>query len=190
MVEVVLFHHACGLTPGVHAFADRLRARGHTVHTPDLFAGRTFDLPQPGQVLAHSLVFTPDELTQRARAATDPLGHDLVYAGMSLGVVFAAEELLRRGGARGALFLYGAIDPHWWSSPWPLGMPAQSHQAEGDPWREEEVDDAYRAAGLGGFFCYPGTGHLFLEEGHPDHHPAAADRATGRVLAYLAELDA
>ena len=43
MAEVLLFHHAQGLTPGVAAFADELRAAGHIVHTPDLFDGRTFD---------------------------------------------------------------------------------------------------------------------------------------------------
>jgi dienelactone hydrolase len=31
-----------GLTPGVVAFAGDLRGAGHTVHTPDLFDGRTF----------------------------------------------------------------------------------------------------------------------------------------------------
>lgn len=39
MAEVVLFHHAQGLTPGVVAFADELRRAGHTVHTPDLLDG-------------------------------------------------------------------------------------------------------------------------------------------------------
>ena len=43
MAEVLLFHHALGLTEGVQAFADELRDAGHTVHTPDLFEGRTFD---------------------------------------------------------------------------------------------------------------------------------------------------
>ena len=42
MADVVLFHHALGLTPGIVAFADELRRAGHTVHTPDLFEGRTF----------------------------------------------------------------------------------------------------------------------------------------------------
>ena len=42
MAEVLLFHHAQGLTPGVSAFADELRGAGHTVHVPDLFDGRTF----------------------------------------------------------------------------------------------------------------------------------------------------
>jgi len=42
VAEVLLFHHAQGLTPGVRVFADQLRAAGHTVHNPDLFDGRTF----------------------------------------------------------------------------------------------------------------------------------------------------
>ena len=42
MAEVLLFHHTQGLTRGVHAFADNLRASGHTVHMPDLFDGRIF----------------------------------------------------------------------------------------------------------------------------------------------------
>ncbi len=48
MAEVLLFHHAQGLTPGVRAFADDLRAAGHTVHTPDLFGGRTFQCIDEG----------------------------------------------------------------------------------------------------------------------------------------------
>ncbi len=43
MAEVVVFHHVHGLTTGMVAFADELRAAGHTVHTPDLFEGRTFE---------------------------------------------------------------------------------------------------------------------------------------------------
>lgn len=43
MAQIVLFHSAYGLRPAVHAAAERLRGAGHTVHTPDLFDGRTFD---------------------------------------------------------------------------------------------------------------------------------------------------
>ena len=45
MAEIVLFHHAQGLTPGVTAFADELRQAGHIVHTPDLFDGRWMQPP-------------------------------------------------------------------------------------------------------------------------------------------------
>ena len=48
MAEVLLFHHAQGLTPGVRAFADDIRAAGHIVHTPDLFNGRTFPSIEEG----------------------------------------------------------------------------------------------------------------------------------------------
>ena len=42
MADVILFHHALGLTPGVTAFEDILRDAGHTVYTRDLFDGKTF----------------------------------------------------------------------------------------------------------------------------------------------------
>ncbi len=48
MTEIVLFHHAQGLTPGIDAFADELRRAGHTVHTPDLYDGHTFDTLEEG----------------------------------------------------------------------------------------------------------------------------------------------
>jgi len=48
MAEVLLFHHAQGVTPGVVAFADTLCRAGHSVHTPDLFDGRTFDTLEKG----------------------------------------------------------------------------------------------------------------------------------------------
>jgi hypothetical protein len=48
MAEIVLFHHAQGLTLGVNAFAGELHRAGHAVHTPDLFEGRTFDTVEEG----------------------------------------------------------------------------------------------------------------------------------------------
>jgi dienelactone hydrolase len=48
MAEVLLFHHVLGLNPGVHGFAEALRAAGHVVHTPDLFDGRTFQSIEDG----------------------------------------------------------------------------------------------------------------------------------------------
>ena len=53
MAEVVLFQHVQGLTDGVRAFADELRAHGHTVHTPDLFDGERLATIEDG--FAHIL---------------------------------------------------------------------------------------------------------------------------------------
>ncbi len=42
MAEGLLIHHALGQTEGFHAFADELRAAGHSVHTPGLYRGLAF----------------------------------------------------------------------------------------------------------------------------------------------------
>ena len=80
MAEVLLFHHAQGLTPGVRAFGDKLRAAGHTVHTPDLFGGRTFGSIDEG--LAHIGEIGFDAMRERGVRVADALPSGLVYAGM------------------------------------------------------------------------------------------------------------
>ena len=85
MAEVVLFHHALGLTPGVTAFADDLRAAGHTVHTPDLFGGATFDSVEAG--VGHAREVGVDEIVDRGARVVADLSEALVHAGMSPGVL-------------------------------------------------------------------------------------------------------
>ncbi len=75
MTEVLLFHHAQGLTPGVRAFADTLRAAGHIVHTPDLFDGRTFASIEEGLAYIGGIGFDDMRRARRAhsrRAALRP----------------------------------------------------------------------------------------------------------------------
>ena len=101
MAEVLLFHHAQGLTDGVVAFADDLRAAGHTVHTPDLYDGRTFATLDEGMAHAEALGF--EAIRARGRRIADDLPVELVYAGFSLGEMTAQELAQTRAGARGAL---------------------------------------------------------------------------------------
>lgn len=187
MADVVLFHHSGGLTPGVLALADRLRADGHTVTAPDLFEGRTFADVADGVAFAEG--FGEGEFARRAAEAVAGLGTDLVYGGLSFGAARAAEQVLTRPGAAGAFFLYGAVAPSWWDATWPAGVAAQAHVAEDDPWREPDAEAEFVADVPGAeLFVYPVAGHLFAEPGHPDHDAASADLATGRVLAFLAGL--
>lgn len=189
MAEVVLFHHSGGLTPGFRSFADELRAAGHTVHTPDLFEGRTFTDVAEGVAFAET--FGEDEFARRAAAAVADLPTDVVYGGASFGAARAAEQVLTRAGARAAFFLYGAVAPSWWDATWPAGVPAQAHQAEVDPWREPEAEEEFVATVPGAdLYVYPVTGHLFAEPGHADHDAEAAALATQRVLALLSAVDA
>jgi dienelactone hydrolase len=85
MAEVLLFHHAQGQTEGFAAFADELRRAGHTVHTPDLYDGRTFASIEEGMAFVEQLGF--GEIIDRGERAANELPNELVYAGFSLGVV-------------------------------------------------------------------------------------------------------
>jgi len=67
MAEIVLFHSALGLRPGVTAAADRLRAAGHKVHTPDYYEGEVFDDLDEGLRKCDALGY--QEIARRAREA-------------------------------------------------------------------------------------------------------------------------
>src|SRR5882672_4380892 len=104
MAEVLLFHPAQGLTPGVVSFADRLRTAGHVVHTPDLYDGKTFTDLADGVGYAKQVGF--GTIDERGRLAADSLPNEIVYAGFSLGVMMAQMLAQTRPGARGALLFY------------------------------------------------------------------------------------
>ena len=189
MAEVLLFHHALGLTDGVRAFGDDLRAAGHTVHTPDLFDGRTFDSIERGMAFAEELGM-PGGILERAEAAADGLPEGIVYVGFSLGVVAAQKLAQTRPGARGAVLFYSFV-PVKFFGPWPSGVPAQIHMHESDPFVVEEGDlDAAREVadtedGVE-LFLYPGDTHYFADSTHPHYDEEAATLAKERVLGFLA----
>ena len=59
VTDVLLFHHAQGLTAGVRSFADVLREAGHTVVVPDFYDGRTFATLDEGMAHACLLYTSP-----------------------------------------------------------------------------------------------------------------------------------
>jgi dienelactone hydrolase len=79
MAEVLLFHHAQGLTHGCLSFADRLRAARHVVHAPDLYDGKVFTDLTDGVRYAGEVGF--DTIIERGRLAADSLPDGIVYAG-------------------------------------------------------------------------------------------------------------
>ena len=188
MAEVVLFHHAQGLTPGVVAFADELRRAGHTVHTPDLFNGRAFGSIEEGMGYAQQLGFPGEILTRGARAVEDlPAG--LVYAGFSLGVLPAQLLAQTRAGARGALLFYSCVPASEFGG-WPDGVPAQIHGMDADPIfvGEGDIDAARELVGQAidaELFLYPGDQHYFADSSLPSHDADATALLTQRVLEFL-----
>ena len=191
MAEVLLFHHAQGLTPGVRSFADRLRAAGHTVHTPDLFDGQVFaSLPEG---MAHVEAEGFEALRDRGVRIADDLPPGLVYIGFSLGVVPAQTLAQTRPGARGAVLCYAClpVSGEWAIGPWPEGVPVQIHGMDADPIFVGEGDiDAAReivaTAPDAELFLYPGDQHYFADSSLDSYDAGATALLTERVLALLA----
>lgn len=191
MAEVLLFHHAQGLTPGVIEFADKLRQAGHIVHTPDLFDGRTFANLDLGMNFVRELGFA--EVMQRGKHAVEGLNQELVYAGFSLGVVPAQMLAQTRPGARGALLFYSCIPVSEFGPAWPEGVPVQVHGMDADPIFVGEGDiDAAKAlveeTEDAQLFLYPGDQHYFADSSLPSFDPDATAILTKRVLDFLAGL--
>jgi dienelactone hydrolase len=187
MTEILLFHHALGLTPGLTEFADQLREAGHTVHTPDLYDGHTFRTVEDGVGYARETGF--GTILERGVGAADELPTELTYAGFSLGVMPAQKLAQTRPGARGALLLEACLPPSEFGS-WPHGVPVQIHGMEADPSFAGEGDlDAARALVEGAenaeLFLYPGDQHLFADSSLPSYDAEAAALLTQRVLDFL-----
>ncbi|WP_344191763.1 dienelactone hydrolase family protein [Pedococcus aerophilus] len=189
MAEVVVFHHVQGLTPGVQAFAEQLRAAGHTVHTPDLFDGATFATIEEGMAHARSVGF--GTVLERGVAIAEDLSPELVYAGFSMGAMPAQKLAQTRAGARGALLLHGCIPVSEFGERWPDGVPVQVHGMEADPFFAEEGGDLDAARELAAstdqaeVFLYPGEEHLFTDSSLPAYDAAATALLMERTLAFL-----
>jgi dienelactone hydrolase len=190
VAEVLLFHHAQGLTAGVRAFADELRAAGHTVHTPDLFRGQTF--PSIDEGLAHAKAVGFETILENGVRLADELPAELVYAGMSLGEMIAQKLAQTRAGARGALLFYSCIpiSGEWAFGPWPEGVPVQIHGMDADPIfvGEGDIDAAREIVATvddAELFLYSGDQHYFADSSLPSYDPEATVLLTQRVLEFL-----
>jgi dienelactone hydrolase len=188
MAEVLLLHHAHGLTPGCRSFADQLRSAGHAVQVPDLYEGRTFTELEEGVRHAEQVGF--DAIIERGRSAAMDLPDGLVYLGLSLGALPAQALTQQRPGAKGAVLL-GACNPaSEFGSGWPRGVPLQIHAMEGDEWMEFDVARELEATVEGAqLVLYPGDGHLFVDEGLADYDEQAAALFKSRVLSLLDEVE-
>ena len=189
MAEVLLFHHAQGLTTGVVTFADQLRAAGHTVHTPDLYAGRTFATLEEGVAHARELGF--DNVTEAGVRTADDLPAELVYAGFSLGVGPAQKLAQTRPGARGALLFHAGYEPTEYGPSWPAEVPVRIHAMADDPefnneWDLPAATALVEAAADGEMFLYPGDQHLFADPSLDSYDAEASALMTRRVLDFLA----
>lgn len=188
MTTVILFHHAQGLTPGIEAFADELRAHAHTVHVPDLFEGATFTTVEEGVAHAERTGF--DRIVARGVAAAEALPADVVYAGFSLGVLPAQKLAQSRPGARGVVLYHGGVPASTFADRWPDGVPLQLHLMDQDVLGEVDIVEELAGAVDGAeLFLYPGSAHLFTDSSLDVYDPQATRQVFDRTLKFLARVD-
>ena len=187
MAEVVLFHHIQGLTDGVRALAGDLQVSGHTVHTPDLFEGRTFRSIAKG--LEHVGEVGQDVITQRGLDAVEELAvsDGVVFAGISFGVGLAQRLAQTDERAGGALLLESCFPAEEFGG-WPAGLPAQVHGMLGDEYFTEDLPAAQELADGSGhvqLHLYEGGEHLFSDPSLESYAPRPYAQMLGRMLAFL-----
>ena len=186
MADILLLHHAQGLTAGVEAFAEALRMEGFRVKAPDMFDGRTFPDVDSGVAFAQTL--DDDVIMTSLEGILGELDDDAVLAGFSWGSAYAELLVLDRPASKGALFYHDGVPPSALGGTWPAGVAAQVHAMEGDPWMDWEGVDALVAEapdGLVEVFRYPGTGHLFSDSGSVDYDEPSATLLWRRTLDFL-----
>ncbi len=188
MAEILLFHHAHGLTPGLRALADRLRAHGHSVYTPDAYGGKTLDDLDEG--VKHAQSIGHDAMADVAHRAARAHRKTNVVIGFSLGTAQAQQlaQDLRR--VRGCLLMGGALPPQALGGDWRHEVDLQIHVADPDEWvDEEEINGLLFHAPHAKVFTYPGQGHMFVDPSSPDYDADAAALFEERTLAWLAHID-
>ena len=193
MAELLLFHHAQGMTAGFLSFADELRAAGHIVHAPDLYDGKVFTTLAEGVSYAELVGF--DTIIERGRLAADSLPNEIVYAGFSLGVLPAQMLAQTRPETKGALLFHSCVPTSEFGCPWPQGVPLQIHMMDADEWAlppnealaiARQLEETVESVEL---FLYPGDRHLFADISLPDYDERAAALLTERVLSFLKNIE-
>ncbi len=193
MADLLLFHHAQGLTAGCISFADDLRAAGHVVHTPDLYDGKTFTDLDDGVGYARQVGF--GTIIEHGRLAAEALPNEIVYAGFSLGVMPAQMLAQTRRGTKGALLFHGCFPTSEFGGTWPQGVPLQIHMMDADEWALPPNEDLEVARQLAEtipsaeLFLYPGDRHLFADNSLPDYDEGAATLLKQRVLSFLDNIE-
>jgi dienelactone hydrolase len=188
MVQVVVFHSACGLRQAEAGAAVRLRAAGHEVITPDLYDGQAASTMDDALALMDRVGW--QVICARARRALQGVPEEAVLAGFSMGAGVIGSVWDQRPAAAGVVLLHGI-------APIPAsvraGLPVQVHLAEDDPFAPRQAvarwqADAVRAGLAAQVFTYPGAGHFYTDPHLGDYDAVSADQTWQRVTAFLAAL--
>lgn len=189
MAEILLFHHALGLTDGLQSLAERLRANHHTVHCPDSYSGKTFKNLDDGVGFAQGIGH--DALEEVANRAYRQHRDATVVIGFSLGSAQAQQLAQDKRRIKACLLMGGVLAPTSLGGDWRHTCHLQVHVADPDEWvQPDEVEGLMYHAPHGELFRYADKGHMFTDPSSRDYDADAADQFEDRVVEWLAKIDA
>ncbi len=186
MTTIALFHSVLGLRAAELGGAERLRAAGHHVVTPDLYDGVSASTFEEGFAVKDAVGW--ETIVRRARDAVRAVPADAVLMGVSMGAGVVHELLPGRPRTAGVLLLHGLA-----GLPAAVrdGLPVEVHVADPDDlfappaevaaWRAT----AARSGADARVFTYPGAGHFYTDADGPDHDEPAAELTWDRVADFL-----
>lgn len=187
---LILLHAWWGLNGDVLARAERLRAEGYEVVTPDLFGGRVAKTIDEAKAQTAGEQENEAKLTQMVDDAVTDLAKKvdrIGIVGWSFGVWYAWKMGITRADKVRALVLFYGIGPNEPDAP---TTPVLAHYAEHDEFEDinfaRQVETEMKAAGHDvRVELYPGTKHWFDEPSRPEYDKAASDLAWDRTRAFL-----
>jgi dienelactone hydrolase len=188
MTQIAVFHSVYGRPPAVLAAAERLRAAGHLVVAPDLYAGQVAASIEEGFALSDRIGW--ETIMRRASHAVRDMPADTVLAGFSMGVGVVAGLLPNRRDTAGLLLYHGIGGD---AATVRAGLPVHLHIAEQDElfppadvyaWRDAMTD----AGAAVRVHTYAGAGHLFTDPDTPDYDEPASNLVWQRTLTFLGSL--
>ena len=187
---VILLHAWWGLNDDVLARAERLRAEGYEVATPDLFGGRVAKTIDEAKALTAGEQENEAKITSMVDGAVTDLAKKvdrIAIVAWSFGVWYAWKMGISRADKVKALVLFYGIGPNEPDAP---TTPVLAHYAEHDEFEDlsfaRQVEKEMTAAGHDvKVELYPGTKHWFDEPSRPEYDKAASDLAWDRTREFL-----
>lgn len=170
--------------------AEKLRAQGYTVATPDLFGGRVATTIDEAKALTSGESENEDTLTAIVDDAVTDLRKRVDGIGIvawSFGVWYAWKMgIMRADSVKGLVLFYG-IGPNEPAAP---AVPVLAHYAEHDEYEDlgfaRQVEREMRDTGHDiRVELYPGTRHWFDEPSRSEYDPKASALAWERTDAFL-----